>query len=140
MGVTITATNSTYEFHMGYGGFFNLRKNIAIALDKEFGEVYANLSSCITDSQFIANDKNAEFVINKNCLKDNYADVLEFLYMPDSNGSVPYTTCRSIYKLIKDIDFKDKTFRYGAYANNDYEEFKRFLLECVSKRRKMRWY
>ena len=35
MGVTITDTHSPYEFDMGYGGFFNLRKNIAFALDKE---------------------------------------------------------------------------------------------------------
>ena len=32
MGVTITAIHSPYEFDMGYGGFFNLRKNIAFAL------------------------------------------------------------------------------------------------------------
>lgn len=40
MGLTITATNSKYEFDMGYGGFYNLRKNIAFALDKE---IYINL-------------------------------------------------------------------------------------------------
>ncbi len=40
MGITITATNSTYEFDMGYGGFFVLRRNIARALDKEFGDTY----------------------------------------------------------------------------------------------------
>lgn len=26
MGISITATNSSYDFDMGYGGFFNLRK------------------------------------------------------------------------------------------------------------------
>ena len=39
MGITVTATNSKYDFDMGYGGFFNLRKNIALALDKDFGEL-----------------------------------------------------------------------------------------------------
>lgn len=34
MGITITAKNSGYEFDMGYGGFFNLRRKIALALDK----------------------------------------------------------------------------------------------------------
>ena len=43
MGISITATNSKYDFYMGYGGFFSLRKNIALALDKEFGENYARL-------------------------------------------------------------------------------------------------
>ena len=48
MGITITAKNSSYDFDMGYGGFFNLRKNIALALDKEFGENYEHLGSCWT--------------------------------------------------------------------------------------------
>lgn len=37
MGVTITAKNSGFSFDMGYGGFWNLRNNIALALDEEFG-------------------------------------------------------------------------------------------------------
>ena len=52
MGVTITATNSSYDFNMGYGGFFELRRNIALALDKEFGEVYGKLGSCFTHEQY----------------------------------------------------------------------------------------
>ena len=42
MGVTITATNATYSFDMGAGGFFNLRKNIADVLDQEFGILLAD--------------------------------------------------------------------------------------------------
>ena len=60
MGVTITATHRPYEFDMGYGGFFILRKNIAFALDEEFGENYALLSHCFTESQFSENDKVAD--------------------------------------------------------------------------------
>lgn len=44
MGLTITSTHPIYTFDMSYGGFFILRKNIALALDKEFGENYALLS------------------------------------------------------------------------------------------------
>ena len=44
MGVTITATNPKYEFDMGYFGFLQLRKEIALALDEEFGRNYANLA------------------------------------------------------------------------------------------------
>lgn len=36
MGITISAKNSSYDFDMGSGGFFNLRCNIAKAFDKEF--------------------------------------------------------------------------------------------------------
>ncbi len=140
MGITITATNSSYEFNMGYGGFFNLRKNIAMVLNKEFGENYADLGSCITESQFKANDKNAEYIIAKNHLADKYDDIIMFLYASDLDGGISYKTCRSIYNLIKDVDFGDKGFQYGRYSHNDYEEFKAFLKECISKRRKMKWF
>lgn len=37
MGLSITANNSQYSFDCGYGGFFNLRKNVALAFDEELG-------------------------------------------------------------------------------------------------------
>lgn len=140
MGVTISATNSSYVFEMGYGGFFNLRKNIAMALDKEFGENYADLSSCLTESQFANNDKKAYRIIRKNHLKDDYEDVIEFLYASDRGGSISHKTCQSILELIKDIDYGNKGFQYANRSSNDYEAFKKFLKECYSKRRKMKWY
>lgn len=50
------------------------------------------------------------------------------------------TVCGKIYNLIKDIDFGDKGFRYAIYRRNDYEEFKKFLKDCYSKRKNMVWY
>lgn len=140
MGLTITATNSKYEFDMGYGGFYNLRKNIAFALDKEFGENYAQLGSCFSQRQFEHNDKIAQYIITKNHLADNYSDVIMFLYASDTDGSISHKTCRSIYELIKDVDFGNAKFRYATCAGDDYEEFKAFLKECSKKRHKMRWY
>lgn len=43
MGVSITSKNPKYTFDMGYIGFSELRNNIALALDKDFGENYAKL-------------------------------------------------------------------------------------------------
>lgn len=140
MGVTITATNSTYEFDMGYGGFFNLRKNIALALDKDFGKNYADLITCHMKHDFEVNDKLAEIIINRKELDKDYADVIDFLYASDCSGKISYKTCRKIYNLIKDNRFDRKGFRYAAYMHNDYSEFKEFLQECVSHRRNMRWY
>lgn len=136
MGVSITATNSEYDFYMGYGGFFNLRKNVALALDREFGENYALLSRCVTPRQFEENDAVANALITEKNLDE---DVVEFLYASDCGGSVSHKTCRKIYDLIKDVDFGDKGFRYAAYRKDDYEDFKKFLLQCWSKRRRMRW-
>ena len=140
MGVSITCKNPKYAFDMGYGGFFNLRKNIALCLNKEFGENYAMLSKCISKAQFEENDKNAEYLIAKHHLDNEYADVLDFLYAPDCDGKINYRTCGKIYELIKNVDFGDKCFRYGAYANNDWEEFKIFLKDCYSHRKNMEWY
>ena len=137
MGVSITATNSSYDFDMGYGGFFNLRKNIALALDKDFGENYALLSHCYTEKQFEDNDRVANLIIEQKNLDE---DIVKFLYMSDCEGKISYKVCKKIYDLIKDVDFENKCFRYAAYSHNDYGEFKEFLKECFSKRRQMRWY
>ena len=136
MGVTITATHRPYEFDMGYGGFFNLRKNIAFALDEEFGENYALLSHCFTESQFSENDKVADTIIKK---KNLNPDIISFLYQPDTEGKISYKICKQIYDIIKDVDFKEKSFRYATLQHNDYEEFKLFLKDCYSHRKQMRW-
>ena len=137
MGVSIIATHSKYSFDMGAGGFFNLRKNIALALDEEFGHHYETLLDCRVKSDYERHDKIANRIIAEKMLDD---DVLDFLYQSDIEGSITHKTCKKIYDLIKDVDFGKKGFRYGAYQYNDYEEFKQFLRECYRFRRKMRWY
>lgn len=87
MGVSISATNSIYDFYMGYGGFFNLRKNIAFALDKEFGENYALLGSCFTEEEYSENDRVANLILERKPLDE---DILEFLYASDTEGKISY--------------------------------------------------
>jgi len=140
MGVTLTANNSEYSFDMGYGGFFNLRRNIALALDSEFGDNYAQIIKCFSEEAQKLNDIQAEEIINRKGLDKDFADVLDFLYGSDCSGETGHRTCKKILDLIKDMEFTDKGFRYGAYRHNDWEEFKAFLQECYTKRRKMRWY
>ena len=140
MGITITATNATHSFDMGCGGFFNLRKNIALALDKELGEVYTQLGECCSDEDYAVIDKAIGDIIERRHLQDNHDDVLRFLFASDIGGEISHRTCHNIHELIKDVDFGDKGFRYAIYSHNDYEEFKDFLAECYSNRRKMRWY
>ena len=139
MGVCIFATNSKYEFNMGYGNFFILRKNIASALDGEFGKLYAQIIDCRTKSQREDNDRAIELIINRKNLDEKYKDILDFLYMSDCDGKISHKTCKQIYEIIKDIDFENQIFQYSSIAKNDYEEFKKFLLECYSKRRLMQW-
>lgn len=140
MGVFISATNSTYEFNMGYGGFFDLRRNIASAIDRELGELYSQLVQYKDQEDYYEKNRLVEEIIDTKNLETNYSDILDFLYMSDCDGQISHRTCKNIYDLIKDIDFEDQIFQYSSIAKNDYEEFKKFLLECYSKRRLMRWY
>jgi hypothetical protein len=142
MGITISATHSSYSFDMGYGGFFNLRKNIALALDNELGEMYAEYSRCATKRQFKEIDNIIEHMINRKHLDKDYKDVLDFLYMPDCEGKIGYKTCKKIADLLEPCmaALRNKCFRYAAYAGHDYEDFVAFLRECYRYHRNMRWY
>ena len=141
MGVSLTANNSGYNFDMGYGGFFSLRKNIALAFDKDFGEHYANLIYCQNIKDFEKHDEIAEWILNKNKLTDEDQDIVDFLYAPDSGGKITYRTCGKIYGLSKDVEFDGKTFVYGALSDGkDYHYLKEFLKECYSRRRNAYWY
>ena len=141
MGVTISATNSKYSFDMGGGGFFNLRSNIASALDAELGDIYRNIIHCHTSEMYKENDRVASEIINSKRLDDEYEDVLDFLYMSDIEGKIGYKTCKKIYDLIKDIDFGTAGFQYAMQRcpEGDYEVFKRFLKDCYSHKRNMIW-
>jgi len=140
MGITITAANSKYDFFLGYGGFFSLRKNIASAYNKEFGEHYGNLIYCHTPRQFEEHDKISNLLISQLDPDEKDADIFDFLYQSDCSGKISYKTCKKIYDLIKDIDFGDRIFTYGANSDGkDYEYLKEFLKECYSHRRQMRW-
>ena len=139
MGVCLTSRKSDYSFDMGYGGFHNLRKNIASAWDEELGEAYGDMVMCVTHpkeyneriNRIIANDR----------FKDEDEDILDFLFASDCDGKCGYKTCGKIYNLIKDIDFGGKIFTYAAYSDGkDYEKLKLFLKECYQKRRMMIWY
>lgn len=144
MGVTITATNSNCDFDMGYGGFLNLRRNIAFALDKDFGNEYSSLKETIFlwEGEYKFQLEFTMNIINKKHLDDEYKDVLDFLFMPDTEGKISYKTCRKIAGLLESrmSELKEKSFRYAAQAGNDYEDFVKFLKECVRYHRNMRWF
>ena len=62
--------------------------------------------------------------------------------MPDTEGKISYKTCEKIAGLLENRmpELKGKSFRYANQAGNDYEEFVKFLKECVKYRRNMRWF
>ena len=136
MGVTLTANNSAYAFHMGGGGFFSLRAVIADALDAEFGKNYRTILYCRSREDYERHDEAANRLLEEKELDE---DIVEFLYMPDEGGSVSHRTCGKILKLLEKADLSGKGFQYAAYRKDDYGNLRKFLGECYSHRRKMRW-
>ena len=129
MGVCLTSRKSDYSFDMGYGGFNNLRTNIARAFDEELGIAYSDTHMAIM------HPKEYDERINS-ILADE-----QFLFATYCEGKCSYKNCGKIYKLIKDIDFGGKIFTYAIRSDGkDYEKFKLFLKECYQKRRTMIWY
>ena len=140
MGLTITATNSHYSFDMGHGGFFCLRATIARVFDEEFGKHYETLRCCWRKEQYEAFDKKTDEILSDSRFAENDADVIEFFFASDCDGSISHKTCKKLYDIIKDVDFGGRIFVYAAHSDGkDYEHFKEFLKECWSHRRKMRW-
>jgi len=136
MGVSLYATNSKYSFEMGYGGFYNLRKNIAYAVDVELGDIYERMLECHSRKDY---DWYCSLVNKMVEEKRLDGSVIDFLFQSDAGGAVEYKVCKKVYDVIKDIDFGDKGFQYVSYRDNDYEKLKLFLLECYRYHRKMRW-
>lgn len=142
MGYTLTAKNSKYCFDGGMGMFFNLRCNIAKCWDEKFGSHYATLNKCCEKADYEAFDKKANEILQEIPEKtDADEDILDFLFASDIEGSIPYKTCNKIFNLIKDVQFTHSKLRYyGSGQGDDYEDFKSFLQECYSHRRKAVWY
>lgn len=139
MGVCLTSRKSDYSFDMGFGGFHNLRANIASAWDKELGEAYDDMAMAMLCPKEYNERINS--IISNDRFKDEDEDILDFLFQSDCEGKCGYKTCGKIYNLIKNIDFEGKIFTYYARSDGkDYERLKLFLKECYQKRRMMIWY
>lgn len=139
MGVCLTSRKSSFSFDMGYGGFRNLRTNIAKAWDEELGEAYADTVKAMMNPKEYTEWINR--ILSDDRFKDEDEDIVEFLFASDCGGKCGHKTCGKIYNLIKDIDFGNKIFLYAKWSDGkDYEYLKEFLKECWKKRRMMMWY
>lgn len=144
MGVCLTANNSSYSFYMGYFGFHALRRSIAEVIDPEFAQLYHEmLAGVFMEDRIEAEKKLSKLLMDEDKFPEDIEPILDFLFQPDVEGKVSYKTCKKLYDLIQDVNFKGKSFMYGCYQNSemsDYEMFKEFLKECYRYHRSMRWY
>lgn len=138
MGITLTNSKRTHDFDMGYSGFFNLRKNIAKCLDKEFGELYSQMP-CVPDKKFV--QQINDLIRNKGlAASENSRMVLDFLFETDCEGTCNYKVAGAIYEIIKEVDFGGKIFVYNNLSDGkDYEHLKEFFKETYSRRLNWSW-
>ena len=140
MGLCICSNGSHIELWGGYGMFFRIRERVAKAWDEELGEHYSKLSMAgIWSSQECKEfDAKTHEIFSHERFKNEDADLAEFLFMSDCEGSIGYKTCGKIYNLIKDIK-DDVVLRYAIDYDNDWEDLKQLLKDCYSHRSKLRW-
>ena len=134
MGICLTSRKSDYSFNLSYNAFYMLRANICYAFDRELGKAYSNVLLSIDNPKEY--DEKIKQILTDDRFKDEDIDIIRFFFDSDREGKCVYKTCKKIYDLIKDIDFKE-----NKYLNkNDYDEIKLFFKECYQKRRMMIWY
>ena len=139
MGVTLKGNYKDSPcYDMGYITFFALRKDIAYAVSKEFGNHYAKIPVTVTGYQTDEYDRKTEELITKYKCKNRF---LDFLYMSDAEGKLSPFKCKAVYDVIRDLH-NDKLYGYTAYPEHcmTIEKFKSLLLDCYEKRAYLVWY
>ena len=140
MGLTVYATNEPLSFDMGYGGFYDFRTTICKIYDAELGALYADHIFGDSEHEHERIRKINE-VLSDERFNDEDEDLIDFFFASDCEGKISHKTCKKIYDLIKDVDFGNDGFQYALmrHSDGDYEALKRFLKNCYSNHRKMRW-
>lgn len=78
MGFTIYANNGSRDFDGGMDGFMNLRTNIALAFDKEFGEHYSTLRSCFRGDDYKVFTAKTNKILSHDRFKQEDGDIVDF--------------------------------------------------------------
>ena len=145
MGITISGhykgQSSQYELDMSYNTFFRLRLVIAKNFSEKFGEQYERLTDLrYTKMEWDAYEKKIQDIIEQEHLEGKrwQTKILDFLFMPDTNGKISYGTCQKIYNLIKDEDDNDQ-YGYTMIGNNTMGTFKNLLLDIYTNKGYMKW-
>lgn len=140
MGVSIYTKNKSID--LGCGGFNNLRTTVAYIVNKELGEFYEELNkglSLFGDERkkfFEEYDKRLAHIdeeLNIDPL------ILDFLYLPDCEGTLTSKHSRRLYEAIKDYD--DDIF-YGYVGRPDcamFKDFKEIVKDSRDHRIKLYW-
>ena len=133
MGITISGRYkgkiSPYELNMSYSDFFRLRCIIAKHLDESLYLHYLHLTDYRRSK---AEWDEYDIIINEIVCKNKLdlvrwkSKIVDFLFMPDTNGKISYGTCRRIYDLINE-EPDDAQYGYCMIGDNTMGTFKALL-------------
>lgn len=137
MSTTVVSPN----FEISYGGahFFQLRCAIAKETNKEIYQHYLQL---ITAPMFGEERKQFFIKYNKRIAELDkkyeykFSSVLDFLYLPDCDGSLSIKQCKDLYAIVKDNKNRKE---YGQFGET-LADFAELLEDCIRHRRRLKWY
>lgn len=140
MGITIGSEN--FSADMGYGGFGNFRKKIAVLTNPEFGEHYSELDN----ATFIIGDARKEYfekydAKTKELTEKNIVswEVANFCYQSDCGGDIDQDQAKQIYAKIKDYD---DDVLYGYSGRPDcamFSDLKNIFKDCAENGGIIEW-
>ena len=140
MGVTLKSKN--FSVDMGYGGFNNLRKKIAELSGEEFGEHYKELDKAM----FLPDERREEFYNRYNKKTDELikeklitAEIANFCYQSDCEGSIDKRQAKEIYEKIKNYE---DNICYGYAGLPDcamFSDIKNIFKDCAENGKKIKW-
>jgi len=140
MGITIESKN--FSADLGYGGFNNFRKKVAILSDYEFGIHYLKLDNSIMlwgnerDSFFKKYDAETNELVEKGIISDEIAN---FCYQADCDGSIEQEQAKQIYEKIKDYD-NDTCYGYSGRSDCAmFSDLKNIFKDCAENGGTVDW-
>lgn len=140
MGITIRSKN--FSDDMGYGGFMNFRKRVAMCVSDNFGNHYAKLSDGMLlygderDEYFKVYDKETNNFVECNLVS---SEIANFCYQSDCEGEIDQEQSKHIYEAIKDYD---DDFCYGYSGRSDcvmFEDLKDMFKDCADNGGEIKW-
>lgn len=145
MGLTIKSPKSNID--VSYGGFYCLRSTIASMISAEFGKDYDALFDHPSEEEekAILERLNRMIAEYESAHGAKYDRVFEFLFAPDTGGTLSPSGCRTLQALIL-ISRSGEWFNALLIGYAGWErpatgaDFMRLLDECVRERKALKWF
>lgn len=140
MGITLRSKN--FSADMGYGGFGRFRDKIAVLSSDEFGKHYGELNEAMflfgeeRDTFYKKHDAKTVKLIEANAIT---AEIANFCYQADCEGSIDQRQAKQIYEKIKDYD---DDYCYGYAGRSDcamFSDLKTIFKDCAENGKEIRW-